>query len=130
MILSHEFASDFLSFDFPIPSNSLLGLGNCEAKKCGPQKTIDFFPTEGKSIHTKKNLKMQVIDANNGVLTNTEVMELLLERKQQRIQHLQQLQQSGTPSQISHERAKIDSQQHRVAIENKVIILVIPNHYV
>jgi hypothetical protein len=65
---------------------------------------------------------MQVIDANNGVLTNTEVLELLVERKQQRIQHLQQLQNSGTPSQISLERTKIDSQQHRAAIENKVTV--------
>jgi hypothetical protein len=62
---------------------------------------------------------MQVIEGNNGLLTNIEVLDLLLERKQQRIQHQQQLQ-LGTIAQQIYERPKIDAQQHRAGIETKV----------
>jgi hypothetical protein len=54
---------------------------------------------------------MQVIEANHGLLTNVEVLDLLVERKQQRLQH-QQLNPTS-------DRQKIDF-QHRLAIENKV----------
>ncbi len=53
---------------------------------------------------------MQVIEANNGLLTNIEVLDLLRERKQQRLQQ---------QASFSTDRQKIDS-QHRLAIENKV----------
>lgn len=56
---------------------------------------------------------MQVIEANDGLLTNIEVLDLLWERKQQRIQQ---------QSTFSTDRQKIDFQQ-RLAIENKVIAL-------
>jgi hypothetical protein len=54
---------------------------------------------------------MQVIESNHGLLTNVEVLDLLIERKQQRLQH-QQLNPTT-------DRQKIDF-QHRLSIENKV----------
>jgi hypothetical protein len=58
---------------------------------------------------------MQVVDANNGLLTNVEVLELLKERKALRQQ------QSQTSTSIVSDRLKIES-QHRISIENKVSV--------
>lgn len=70
---------------------------------------------------------MQVIEANNGLLTNFEVLNLLRERKQARSLFSSVTTQDqgaslvNTSSMVS-ERQRIDS-QHRLAIENKVRFL-------
>lgn len=72
-----------------------------------------------------KELKMNVIDVNNGLLTNSEVLQLLKERREQRNQYYanvpvqSQAASSVNNSSIITERQRIDS-QHRLAIENKV----------